>query len=146
MITFKWKFPCFNEPRDAKKCPEATSADRPEHDHRHPHLFYGIDQEAHDPIHYDAGCRRSAVRRHCNVCEHVPGRQFQVVEHLADPVLRPLHVKRDSVRDRLEAEGGVSGETGGNVGAAEEAAIVLLGVDEGDTEAALAAAEEEQLC
>lgn len=133
IITSNRKFPCFYESRDAEISPETTSTDRPEQDHGHPDLFSGVDHEAQDPVHYDARGRWLATTLwHRNICEHVPCRQFQVVTHLVEPVFRPSHLQRESVRDSLEAEGWVSGEAGGDVGAVEEAAVVVLGVEEGD--------------
>jgi hypothetical protein len=109
----------------------AAGAGRPEERARHARLPRGVQAEAHQVVRHDA---RHAVQ---------PGEQVSQVRRavvlggVADGrrVLRGVGVRlRQAVRDGGEAEPREARDGGGAAGA-NEAAVVVLGVDEGDAEA-----------
>lgn len=119
-------------------CIEATSARGPEQNLRDPELLRGVGGEAHDSVGDDARHGRP-LGGGVEPPEQLPeGSQAGRGRGLAQRryVLGDVGIlrRREAVGDRLEAEG-VDAVEGVAAAGVEEAAVVVVGVDEGDVEA-----------
>ena len=116
---------------------ETASASAPKHDLRHPEALRRLEREAHHAVGDDAADRRGRGGVEL-LDEAAEGVQAGGGDGDAErgEVLRGVGVGgREAVGDGLEAEPREAGHGGGAVGA-DEAAVVVVGVDEGDEEAA----------
>ena len=121
-----------NELRKTHIHPKATSTNRPCINNRNPNLFSNIASKTHNPICYNT--------------THRPARNQKLSKQLfrdGSERIKEFHelvggagvVGRKSVGDGLEAEPGVFLEAALGVGVTEEAAMDVIGKEEGDVDA-----------
>lgn len=137
LVTFEWYITPLDELVVVKITQGTTSTRSVEHILRDAHLLGGIKGDAHDPVGDNAGHRRHAG----SGVEPLEKRKEVVADVVSDglaqrrDVLRPVPVGGgQAVGDGLEAEV-VEALDGVGAAGGYEAAVVVLGVDEGDVEA-----------
>jgi hypothetical protein len=137
LVTFEREDALFDEGAVVAVAHVAAGAGRPEQRARHADLPGGLQGEAHDAVADDAGDRRR-IRGGVEVGEQGPQvREAGLRRGAAERghVLGDVRVgRRAAVRDGGEAEAREAVERAGAAGA-EEAAVVVLRVHEGDVEA-----------
>lgn len=118
---------------------EAAAAVREEEVRRQAHLLGDVHHVAHGAVGDDAADRRNPISAVQPLDEPPDGGRARPARGLAErpDVLRGVEVGgREAVRDGLEPEALGAGVEGPRAPRAEEAPVVVLGVDEGDVEAA----------
>lgn len=137
-MTWKRDFLRFNEFREAKEDPKTSRTDSTSRDNRNPDIISNIESESQDSISYDArnGSSFAVVVTAQHILEQrLAFSRLEGIKDLNELIAVARVVVGQAVGDSLNPEAWVSPETRLDVGVTGEAAVDVVGDEEGDVDA-----------